>query len=139
MVDPLSVVSALAAASQLTELCLKMTLFLYEVPSRFCGSREFVNMTAQQVEQLTAISRQIISNPSLQTQTMSGILEACLHEAGSLYKFLQDVIILSRDSRRTRFKKTFTGFRNRELIEARAGALEKWKGLLALCISEINS
>ena len=57
----------------------------------------------------------------------------------SLHKFFQDGLISSKDSRVTRFKKTFTALRVRRLVEARSESLEKWKGLLTLCISETNS
>jgi hypothetical protein len=139
MADPISALGALAAASQLVEQCLKLTLFLYEAHSRFHGSREFIDTLGRQVEQLTHILRQIISNPSLQTTAMAGVLQGCLNEAQSLYKFLQDIMILSKDNRVTRFKKTFTSLRKRGLIEARSESIERWKGLLVLCILEINS
>jgi hypothetical protein len=139
MADPLSAISALAAASQLAEQCLKITLFLCEMRSKFRKSRDFIDMSAQQVDQLMRISRQIILNPSLQTKTIAGVLEACLNEARGLHKFLQGVTISSKDSRMARFKKTLMALRIRQAVEAQSENIEKWKGLLALCISETNS
>ncbi|KAH9203869.1 hypothetical protein DL95DRAFT_472004 [Leptodontidium sp. 2 PMI_412] len=139
MADPLSALSALGAASQLVEQCFKMTVFLCEVRSKLRGSRELIDMMSKEVEQLTGVLRQIISNQSLQTKTMAGVLETCLSEARGLHNFLRNVIISSKDSRLMRIKKTLMAFRKRGLIEARSESLERWKGLLLLCISEINS
>jgi hypothetical protein len=139
MADPLSTIGALAAASQLAEQCLRITIYICEFRSRVREARNFIDTSAQHIDQLLRISRQIISNPSLQTRTISEVLEACLKDAQSLYRLLQDLSISTKDSRMKRFKKTFTTLRKRQLIEARSESLEKWKGLLTLCISETNS
>jgi hypothetical protein len=139
MVDPLSALNALGAASQLVEQCFKIAVFLCEVRSKLRGSRELIDLMSKEVEQLTGILRQIISNQSLQTKTMAGVLETCLSEARSLHSFLRNVIISSKNSRLMRIKKTLMALRKRGLIEARSESLERWKGLLLLCISEINS
>ena len=139
MADPLSALGALAAASQLAEQCLKMTLFLSSIQSKLRSSREFVDSQVRQVEQLTRISRQIISNPALQTDSITSIVTSCLEETTSLYQSLRDSLISSRDGRLMRLRKSFVALRKKEQIEQRVSNLERLKSLLSLCIEEANS
>ena len=105
MADPLSALGAVAAASQLAQQCLSITLFLCSVRSKIRNSREMIDSQAQQVEHLTRLCRQIISNPSLQTQTIANVLKACLLETEALHRVLQEAMISSKDRRVVRCSK----------------------------------
>ncbi|KAE9378525.1 hypothetical protein N431DRAFT_479522 [Stipitochalara longipes BDJ] len=70
---------------------------------------------------------------------MAGILKACLKEARNLQAGLEDTMVSPKDGCVTRVKKNFKALRKRGLIESRSENIERWKALLLLCISEINS
>ena len=136
MADPLTILGAMAAASQLAEQGLKITLFLCQLGSQIRGSRESTGRRVEQVEQLISIARQIISNPSLQTETMASVLKTCLEETGNLDKLLQKLVISSKHNRALRVARSFKAVVKEREINAHFDNLERIRGLLSLCISE---
>jgi hypothetical protein len=136
MADPVTILGAMAAASQLAEEGLKIALFLYQLGSQIRGTRDSTKRRAEQVEQLLSIARQIISNPSLQTETMASILRACLEETRKLDKLLGRLVVSSKHSRPIRFTRSLKAAIKEKEIDAHFDILERIKGLLGLCISE---
>jgi hypothetical protein len=139
MADPLTALGTIAAASQLASQCLNLTLFICSLPSQFRESRELVVETAQQIEHFTSIARQIISNPSLQTGTMAGVLERCLEETRKLSSFLEDLAVEQRNSRVKRWIKGFKAIKSKGVVKDRVERVNKWRALLALCVAETDS
>lgn len=89
---------------QLVEHCLKLTTLLCEVRPRLQSSsesREFIDATGRQVEQLVGILGLIIADPSRQTLKMEGILGAYLDEAKSLYSTLEGAVASASSKRQT--------------------------------------
>lgn len=136
MADPVTILGAMAAASQLAEEGLQITLFLCQLGSKIRGARDLTNRRVKQVEQLIIIARQIISNPSLQTETMASILQACLEETRKLDKLLRKLAVSSRHSKSIRFTRSLKAVIKKKEINAHFESLERIKGLLGLCMSE---
>lgn len=139
MAEALAAIGAFAAASQLAEQCLKMTLFFCELRSSLRESKKFIDTSTQQVEQLIGISREIIATPTLHTSTMANLLQACRKEAEGYHEFLESVVTSQKDNRLRRFRKSLAGFRARGTFQTRAASLDRWVGLLTLCIEQTQA
>lgn len=139
MADPLTTVGAIAAASQLASQCLNLTLFICSIPSQLRDSRGLIKETAQQIEQFTSIARQIISNPSLQTENMAKTLDRCLEETRKLSSFLEDLAVGQRDGRVKRWKKGLKAIKDRSVVKDKVERMERWRALLALCVAETDA
>jgi len=139
MADPLTALGAIAAASQLASQCLSLTLLICSPPSKVCDSQELVKETAQQIEQFTSIARQIISNLSLQTNTMAETLKRCLEEIRKLSSFLEDMMAGQRDGRFRRWKEGLKAIKNKGVVKDRVERMEKWRALLTLCVAETDA
>lgn len=136
MADPVTVIGAMAAASQLAEQGLRITLLLCQLGAQIRDARESTNRRVKQVEQLISIARQIISNSSLQTETMASVLKTCLEETGNLDKLLQKLVISSKHNTALRVARSLKAIMKEREINAHFDSLERIKGLLSLCISE---
>ena len=136
MTDPVTILGAMAAASQLAEQGFKIALLLCQLGSRIRNAQESSNRRVKQVEQLIGIARQIISNSSLQTETMASVLKTCLEETEHIDKLLQKVVISSKHNKASRVARSFRAVVKEREINAHFNNLERIKGLLCLCISE---
>src|SRR5438045_7350907 len=125
MADPVAILGATAAASQLVEEALKITLFLCQLGSQIRGARDSTNRRVEQNEQLVSNARQIISNLSLQTETMVSILRACLEETRKLDRLLQKLVVSSRHSRPVRFTRSLKAVMKEKEIKAHFDNLER--------------
>jgi hypothetical protein len=136
MADPVTILGAIAAASQLAEQGLKITLLLCQIGSQVRDARDSTNRRVEQVEQLISIARQIILNPSLQTENVASVLKTCLEETGTLDRILRKLVISSKHNRVLRFARSLKAVTKEREISAHFESLERIKGLLTLCISE---
>lgn len=136
MADPVTILGAIAAASQLAEQGLKITLLLCQIGSQVRDARDTTNRRVEQVEQLISIARQIILNPSLQTENVASVLKTCLDETGALDRVLRKLVISSKHNRVLRFAKSLKAVTKEREINSHFESLERIKGLLTLCISE---
>jgi hypothetical protein len=136
MADPLTILGALAAATQLAQNGLKLTLFLCELSSQIRGSRDSTNQRIEQLQQLTSIARLIISNPLLRTDEMGSILQVCLNETRKLDKILQNLRICSTDKRSVRLRRSWKAVWKEKEINTHFQNLERMKGMIGLCMCE---
>jgi len=72
--DPLSVLGAAAASSQLLEQGAKVTKFLWDLYSKMKDSPEQIRRQIIQIEQLLSLSRLFLENPALQKDSVASIL-----------------------------------------------------------------
>lgn len=82
MADPVTVLGAITGTSQFAQQDLEITLLLCQLRRQNRDARESTNRQVKQVEQLISTARQIISNPSLQTENVAFVLKTC--ESGYL-------------------------------------------------------
>jgi hypothetical protein len=136
MADPLTIIGAMAAASQLAEQGLRITLLLCQLGSQIRDIRESTNRRVEQVEQLINIARQIILDPLLQTGNMAAVLKTCLEETCNLEKVLQKLVISSKHGKFLKVTRSLKALMKEREINAHFNSLERSKGLINLCISE---
>jgi hypothetical protein len=137
--DPLTVLGAVAAATQLVEQGIKITQFLGELYSKVQDAPESVRKQLVHVEQLIDIARLIIQSPSLQEESVVSILRTCLRQAADIQNLLKKVSVVDKDGQLKKIRKAFAAVMKEKEIDALFDNLEREKSSLALCIQEINS
>lgn len=137
MADPITVLGAVSAASQLADQGLKITIFLCQLGSQIRGARKSTHKRVEQVEQLVSIAKQIISNPSLQTDTMASILQTGLMEIRKLEKLLRNLVISAKHSTPVKLIRSLKAAMKEKEINSYFDNIERIKGLLSLCMSEM--
>jgi hypothetical protein len=137
--DPLSVLGAVSAASQLIEMGLKLTLFLSELYSKTQDAPELVRKRTVQIEQLVDLSRLIINNPSLQRDSIASALSTCLRTVQQFQEVLKKVSVAEDDGKFQRARKGFAAVVKEKEIVRFINDLEREKSSLILCIQEIDS
>jgi hypothetical protein len=138
MADPLSVLGAVAAASQLLEQGANVTTFLWGLYSKIKHAPESIRKQIIQVEQLLGLSRLFLQHPSLQKDSVASILGTCLLRAQEFQNFLKKILVTDTDGRFKKLKKSFEAVMKEKEIIVLFDHLEKEKTSLMLCIQEID-
>jgi hypothetical protein len=139
MAEVLATLGAVAAASQLAQLCIKISKFIASLYSKVYDTPESIRKQTVQVEQLIAIARLVQHNPSLQTNLVASILGNCFQEAGQLGDKLRKISVSAEDSTTRKVWKVLVGLTKEEKILALFARLEQEKVVLILCIEMIDS
>jgi hypothetical protein len=139
MLDPVSILGAVAAASQLIEQSGKMVLFFSELYWKVQDTPDLIRKQKIHIEQLILLSQLIKENPSLQTAPIASILQSCLKTAQPLYEALTKISISDGDGKSKRIQKIISALMKEKHISASLGDLEREKNSLILCIQEIDS
>jgi hypothetical protein len=133
------VLGALAAASQLAEKGVKITIFISDIYAKIRDAPESIRKQSVQVEQLIEVTRLVKDNPPLQTDLVGSILRNCVSEAEKLLGILEEITTAARDGRARKFWKALDGVAREKRILALLVNLEREKSSLALCIEAIDS
>jgi hypothetical protein len=133
------VLGALAAASQLTEQCLNVAIFISDLYSKVRDAPESIRKQSVQIEQLIDIVRLIEHNPPLQTDLVWSILRSCAGEAEKLKEILANISTAAGDGKVRKLWKALDGVAKKKRILALFAILEREKSSLALCIETIDS
>jgi hypothetical protein len=138
MADPLSILGAIAAASQLAEQAFKIAMFFSDLYTKIQDAGESIQMRMLHIEQLIDISKLIAKTPALQTTTIQSILVTCLRTTITLHKILQK---LSSDGegRLSRIVKALKAVKKGDEIVILLDNIERNKSDLALCIHQIDA
>jgi hypothetical protein len=139
MADPLSILGAAAAASQLLQQGFQITKFICELYSAVQDAPESIRKQITQVEQLIDVARLIIQNPSLQTASVASILSTCMRSAAEVQGILKKVSATTKDGPLKKAQKALTAVMKEKEILALFNNLEKKKSSLTLCIHEIDA
>ena len=139
MADPLTALGATAAICQIAVQLVQSTISITEFLKKLKNAPDLVRKQNAHVEQLNGIARLIIQNASLQTDSISSMLESCLHQAEELRRlFLKDTIN-GTDGSFVKLQKALTSAMNDKKAQKMFSQLEREKTLLMLCIQEIDS
>lgn len=139
MSDPFTILGAVVAATQLAEQSLRITVFLCQLNSQFRTAQKVLAGRVQQIEELVNLCRQVISNPALHTESNASIVNLCLHEAVKLHRVLQRCIILPKDGKSLKLKKSLNFvLREKDVIRA-FDDMGRIQALLALSVTERTS
>ncbi len=139
MADPVAILGATAAASQLAEQGSKILICIFKVYSRIKDAPGAVQNGLIQVEQLIGLSRLVIQNPALQTDSVASILSTCLRLARKLQFILTQLIPVQGSGRASRLEKALTAVIKERDINELFEKLDREKTSLTVCIEEINS
>jgi hypothetical protein len=139
MLDPVSILGVVAAASQLIEQSDKMVLFFSELYWKVQDTPNLIRKQKIHIEQLILLSQLIKENPSLQTAPIASILQSCLKTAQPLSEALTKISISDGDGKSKRIQKAIFALMKEKHISASLGDLEREKNSLILCIQEIDS
>ncbi|KAF4637077.1 hypothetical protein G7Y89_g980 [Cudoniella acicularis] len=137
--DPLTLLGAVAAASQFVEQGIKITQLLRELYSKVQEAPEHVRKQIVHIEQLIDIAGLIIQNPSLQKDSVASILGTCLRQAVDIQNLLKRVSVADKDGRLKKTQKSFVAVMKEKELGVLFEGLEREKSALALCIQESNS
>ena len=135
----LEVLGALAAASQLVEQGLKITIFISGLYKKIQGAPESIRKQVIQIEQLVDVSRLIEKNQSLQTGEITSILKECLVEVNHLRDILSKITLEVGDGKVKQLWKAIDGVMKEKKINALFEELEQQKSSLTLCIQAVDS
>jgi hypothetical protein len=134
MLDPVSILGAMAAASQLIEQSGKMVLFFSELYWKVQDTPDLIRKQKIHIEQLILLSQLIKENPSLQTAPIASILQSCLKAAQPLSEALTKISVSDADGKSKRIQKVISALIKEKHISASLGDLEREKNSLILCI-----
>ncbi len=137
--DPLSVLGAAAASSQLLEQGAKVTKFLWDLYSKMKDSPEQIRRQIIQIEQLLSLSRLFLENPALQKDSVASMLGSCLLRAQEFHRFLGKLSVRDSDGQFKKLKKSLDAVMKEDKIVVLFDNLEREKSSLILCIQEIDS
>jgi hypothetical protein len=138
MADPLTILSAVSASSQIAEHLIAASLAIYNFCLKIQRAPQSIRKQIMHVEQLTSIARLIIQNPGLQTDSVASVLETCLREVEELRRLLEKSLASER-SHVIKFQKAFFAVMNEKKVIALFQRLEREKVSLTLCIQEVDS
>jgi ribosomal protein L17 len=139
MADPLTILGAAAAASQLLQQGFQITSFICQLYSKVQDAPESIRKQVMQIEQLIDLARLIIQNPSLQTASVASILSTCMRSAAEVQGILKKVSTTTKDGQLKKVRKALTAVMKEKEILALFNNLEREKGLLTLCMQEIDA
>src|SRR5277367_1604529 len=89
MADPLSILGAIAAASQLAQQAFEIIKFFSDLYAKIQDAGESIRTRMLHIEQLIDISKLIAKTPTLQTTTIQSVLVTCLRTTIALREVLQ--------------------------------------------------
>jgi hypothetical protein len=138
MADPLSILGAIAAASQLAQQASEIVKFFSDLYAKIQDASESIRTRMLHIEQLIDISKLIAKTPTLQTAAIQSVLVTCLQTAITLREVLQE---LSSDEERRlrRIMNAVRAVRKDDKIMILLDNIERDKISLALCIHQIDA
>lgn len=139
MADPLTILGAAAAASQLLQQGSQITRFICELYSKVQDAPESIRKQIMQIDQLIDLARLIIQNPSLQTASVAAILSTCMRSAAEVQGILKKASATTKDGQLKKAQKVLTAVMKEKEILTLFNNLERDKSSLTLCIQEIDA
>ena len=138
MADPLSILSALAAASQLAQQASEIIKFFSALYAKIQDAGESIRTRMLHIEQLIYISKLIAKTPTLQTTAIHSILVTCLQTVITLHDILQK---LSSDEEGLlrRIVKAVKAVRKEDEIMILLDKIERDKSSLTLSSHQIDA
>lgn len=137
--DPLSILGATAAASQLFQQGLDISKFLWELYSRGQEAPEVIRRHIAEVDQLTELAKLIQQNPSLNHASIASVLDSCLSVTQPFQAMLQELSTSGQDGRFVRLQKAVLVVLKEKEIDRFFEQLERAKSSLIISIQRIDS
>jgi hypothetical protein len=128
--DPLSILGAVAAASQLAQQALEIIMFFSDLYAKVQDAGESIRTRKMHIEQLIDISKLIAKTPTLHTTAIQSVLVTCLRTTITLRDILQE---LSSDKKEL-LRRIMKAVRKEDKITILLDNIERDKSSLALGI-----
>ena len=139
MAEVLGVLSAIAAASQITQQCIDIVKMITSLYSKIHDAPNSIRSQIHLVDQLIAVTRLIERNTSLQTDWMASALRTCLETTRQLLEELSKISTSASDGKVRRVWRALVGLTVEEKLQALFARLEQWKTSLAVYIGTIDA
>lgn len=138
MADPITILGAAAAASQLAAQAFSFVQILHGLYGKLDAAPAETRMRISELEQLVSIAKLVESTTSLQTPEITGILGVCLRNARGLHGKLCD---LSPDGvgKLKKLLKTVKAVYKEDEVVGLLLKLESGKNSLALAIHQVDA
>jgi hypothetical protein len=138
MADPLSILGAIAAASQLAQQAFEIIMFFSDLYATAQDAGESIRTRMLHIEQLIDISKLIAKTPTLQTTAIQSVLVTCLRTTITLGDILQE-LSSDKEGLLRRIMKAVKAVRKKDMIMILLDNIERDKSSLALCIHQIDA
>jgi hypothetical protein len=138
MADPLSILGAIAAASQLAQQASEIVKSFSDLYAKIQDAGESIRTRMLHIEQLIEISKLIAKTPALQTTAIQSVLVSCLRTAITLREVLQE-LSSDEEGRLRRIMKAVRAVRKEDKITILLDNIERDKSSLVLCIDQIDA
>ena len=138
MADPLTVLGAFAAASQVLEQTLRIASFIYEVYNDIQDVPDFISNRLRQIEQLAGASKAIQQSLALQTDEVAAALRSCMYKTTKIQLQLKESLPTVEDGRWRRLQKSLLVVMRKKDTMGMFEDLEREKSSLMLCIQAIE-
>jgi hypothetical protein len=138
MADPLTILGAAAAATQLAEQACSLLSFFSSLYGKIKEAPELTQARVSDIEQLRSVSNLIKNTKPLQTSEVQAILVACLQTSVDLNKILEKC----SPEGKTLLKRTLRSVKvlhREDRVIVLLDRIEKQKSLLALYIHQLDA
>ncbi|KAF7890835.1 uncharacterized protein EAF01_010644 [Botrytis porri] len=136
--DPLSVLGAIAASSQIAQQSYDAIKFLNDIKTQMQHGPKKIRGQIQHIEQFITLLALVIKNTSLQTSEVSSVVRTCSNSAKDIKDSLESYLATPDDGKRVKLRKAFTGVRAEKKLSSMIADLEREKSLLSLHIQRID-
>lgn len=138
MADPLTLLGAIAASSQLIQQGYNIARFFLEAYSDIKMAPELVLNRLRQVGQVIGASRLIQQTPALQKDEVADVLTTCCVKAAAVQLKLTELLSGVGDKGWQQMKKSLAVFMQKKDLMALFDDLEREKSALILCLQAIQ-
>ena len=138
MADPLSILGAIAAASQLAQQASEIIKFFSDLYAKVQDADESIRTRMLHIKQLIDISKLIAKTPTLQTTSIQSVLVTCLRTTITLRDILQE-LSSDKEGLLRRIMKGVKAVRKEDKIMILLDNIERNKSSLALYIHQIDA
>ncbi|KAF7891171.1 uncharacterized protein EAF02_001496 [Botrytis sinoallii] len=136
--DPLSILGAIAASSQIAQQSYDAIKFLNDIKTQMQNGPKKIRGQIQHIEQFINLLALVIKNTSLQTSEVSSVVKTCSNSAKDIKDSLESYLATPDEGRRVKLRKAFTAVRSEKKISSMIVDLEREKSLLSLHIQKID-
>lgn len=136
--DPLSILGAIAASSQIAQQSYDAIKFLNNIKTQMQNGPKKIRGQIQHIEQFINLLALVIKNTSLQTSEVYSVVKTCSDSAKDIKGSLESYLATPDERKRVKLRKAFTAVRSEKKISSMIADLEREKSLLSLHIQKID-
>jgi hypothetical protein len=138
MADPISILGAFAASSQLIDQGFKITKFILQIYSDIQNAPVLVSTRFRQIEQLIGVSKLIQQMPVLQSREVADVLSTCYDKATIVLFKLKQLLSGAEDRRWQKLKNSLATIMQKKDLGGLFDDLEREKSTLILCLQTVQ-